>query len=72
MMAVTLATATEPYLIPCRHCGETVAVRMKTGKLRVLGPFLVEHGSRINITCEECKQATRVTVNLQGIDRSRP
>ena len=52
------------YAVLCRHCGETIAIRTTDGSLRVLDKFKPDRGSRLNVTCPECKRMTRVTANL--------
>ena len=57
-------TAHQSWPIVCRHCGETIAIRTTDGSLRVLDKFKPDRGSRLNVTCPECKRMTRVTANL--------
>lgn len=40
-----MAAASEsvPYVVPCRWCGEAVAVRMASGRLRAHATFVTRH-----------------------------
>lgn len=59
-----------PYILPCRHCDEAVAVRMKSGRLSALGQF--GHGGEpgaIYLVCPACGRHTRVRRTLlQPVD----
>lgn len=68
-MVATLAT--EPALLPCRHCGEPVAVRTRTGRLRALGEFTTAKDGRLVIVCPACGRDTRLSGRLVvGTDRT--
>lgn len=63
-MVAAAETTADPYLLPCRHCGDPVAVRTSSGRLRSLGEFTVSRDGRIVIVCPTCQRDTRVTGRL--------
>ena len=50
----------QPYLVICRDCGEAIAVRMSTGRLRALGEWDQGENGAVVIVCPACQRANRI------------
>ncbi len=70
-MTVAMVTDNPSYLLPCRHCGEPVAVRTGSGRLRALGEFTVTKEGRLLIVCPTCQRDTRTSGALYADSKPR-
>jgi hypothetical protein len=48
-----------PALLPCRHCGEAVAVQMASGRFRALGDWELSSEGDVVAYCPGCQRGNR-------------